>query len=746
MECGRTRGSGVLAVALAAAVTFTGCRRTEPRPATRPTRRPAPASRPAAPDAGGRSPAQVRKRGNHLKGQRSLYLRQHAHNPVDWYPWGEAALKRARATGRPIFLSVGYASCHWCHVMEREVFEKDDVARMLNANFICIKVDREERPDIDAVYMTAVQALSGNGGWPMSVFLTPDLKPFFGGTYFSRATFVKLLGRLLHAYRNQRPKLLKVAGQLHRAISTNRLSRSSGSVDEGLLEETANRATLDFDEQWGGRRGRMKFPTPLRWMTLLRRHRKTGHRRLAQVVRRTLDKMASGGMQDHLAGGFHRYSVDRRWLVPHFEKMLYDNALLASLYLEAAVVLGEPRHGRVAQATLDFLVTRMQDRTGGTPRGLYASIDADSGGVEGAFYTWTPAELTAVTGARDGPALSALLGVTARGDVDGRSVITRRAAPGEVARSLGRPLAEVSRLLARWRPRLLAARLKRTRPTLDRKIVTAWNGLAISALARGAAALGEPRYAAAAAGAARFLWKNHRRKDGRLFRVSNAGVAEHAGVLDDHAFFARGLLDLYRATGKRQHLRRALALLKIVRTDYGATPACFHLTGVGQEAPMGRQIRGLDHARPSGLAVALHALVSAGVLTGKQAYLDDARRCLAAQRTMIKRLGYEMAWSLDVAQRLRGPLYEVIVAGAPGAAKTRALVSAFNKLLPAHAVLARVPAAGPDAATLTLLPPAENKQALGGRPTAYVCVRGSCKRPVHTAAALRRQLLQGWRR
>ena len=347
---------------LLSASLWPGCQRSDVTPAPTPTTKRSPALKGSGQKSTSvaRTPQVIRKLGNHLKGQRSLYLKQHAHNPVDWYPWGPEALARARTLNRPIFLSVGYASCHWCHVMEKEVFEKDEVALYLNEHFVSIKVDREERPDLDAVYMTAVQALSGNGGWPMSVFLTPDLKPFYGGTYFPRPTFLKLISKLHEAYRDQRPKLLKVASQLHRGISAERLAATSGTVDTAMLDDAARRATLDFDETWGGRRGSMKFPTPLRWLTLLRRYRKTGDRRDAQVVRQTLDHMASGGMQDHLAGGFHRYTVDRQWLVPHFEKMLYDNALLASLYLEASAVFAHEKYANIARSTLDFITGSMQ--------------------------------------------------------------------------------------------------------------------------------------------------------------------------------------------------------------------------------------------------------------------------------------------------------------------------------------------------------------------------------------------------
>ncbi len=681
-----------------------------------------------------------RPTGNHLRGERSLYLRQHADNPVNWYPWGAAALDRARRDDRPIFLSIGYASCHWCHVMEREVFEKEEVAALLNKHFVAIKVDREERPDLDAVYMTAVQAMTGSGGWPMSVFLTPSAEPFHGGTYFPRQAFMRLLRQINELYRTRRKDVDRVAQELTRRLKRLGQPGARATVDGGVMMAAAAAETAAaWDPQWGGLRGRMKFPQPLRWSALLRLYRRTGAPRWAKLVRKTLDAMASGGIHDHLAGGFHRYATDPTWTVPHFEKMLYDNALLALLYLDAAAAFGRAggagRYEQVARSTLDFLASRMSDQERG---GFYASIDADSGGREGHFYTWTPAEIAAVAGPRDAPVLSELLGVSGTGQVDGRSVLTRRADTGQRVA-----------LLQRWKGPLLAARRLRPQPALDRKIITSWNGLAIAAFARGYAQLGEVRYRRAAERAAAYLWRHHRRPDGALVRASTPGgiAPRGAAILDDYASLAYALTELHQATGEPQHLRRAAALAKTAAARFSdATKSCFHLTPKAHPAPLGRKVALYDNPRPSGNASMLQLLLRLGHLTLREADLRRVDRCLSAFSSQLKDNGLEMAWWHDAALLRAGPYYTVVVAGDADSAGTLRLVETFRQLAPGHALLVTVPARGPDKATAALLPGTVGKTALGGRPTAFVCTFGTCKRPTASAKTLKTQLLSGWNR
>jgi len=419
------------------------------------------------------------ERGNRLAAEASLYLRQHAQNPVDWHPWGEEALERARREDKPIFLSIGYSSCHWCHVMEHEVFEDDGVAAVLNAKFVCIKVDREERPDIDAAYMDALQAMTGSGGWPMSLFLTPGLEPFYGGTYIPRDGFLQLIERIDLVFREKRDELQGSAAEVSAAVNRRPPGGQGEPPDAEALTAAARKALAGVDPAWGGFGGRQKFPTPPRWRFLLHHYRKTGDEDAARALRLTLDRMADGGIRDQIGGGFHRYAVEPTWLVPHFEIMLYDNAQLASLYLEASAALDEPRYRETALDVLDFLAREMRDPAGG----FHASFDADSEGGEGRFYVWTPGEIEQIAGAADGPALAAVLGVTEEGNFEGRSIPTRRADIEDVARRFGRDPGELGGLFAEHREALRERRGRRSPPALDPKIVTAWNGLAIGAFA-----------------------------------------------------------------------------------------------------------------------------------------------------------------------------------------------------------------------------------------------------------------------
>jgi hypothetical protein len=691
-----------------------------------------------------RTPARIRRDGNALQHETSLYLRQHAHNPLDWRPWGEEALGRARAGRLPIFLSIGYASCHWCHVMEREVFENDEVAAYLNAQFVCIKVDREERPDLDAVYMDAVQGMTGAGGWPLSVFLTADAQPIYGGTYFPAPQFLDLARRVREVYTTRTGEVEEQAA----AVAVRLLAgptfadeAAGGVIDAELIDAVAARAVALFDPEWGGFTGHAKFPVPPRWQFLLHHHRRTGDVRSARLLGLTLTAMASGGIYDHVGGGFHRYATDAAWLVPHFEKMLYDNALLASLYLEAGLVLQQPLLLAVARDTLAFLVREMSGPEGG----FHASCDADSGGVEGSFYAWTPADFAIVAGPEDGPALAGLLGVTDAGNFAGNaSVLTRRADLAELAARHGRDEGDIASLFNIYRDELRDYRDRREAPTLDTKVVTAWNGLAISALAQAYGATGEPAWRIAAERAANWLEQAHRRPDGRLLRAGTDGPAAGDGILEDYAFLANGLLDLYQATGDESRLRRALELIDITRRDF-ADPAggCF-LTAVAAEAPLGRKTELFDSVTPSGNSAFLQALLRAAALTGRDDYRDEAARTFARYAAIMERAGLEMAWWFDAALRLNGPFYDVVVAGDPADAATRALAATVTRLLPPHVTLARVPAAGPSVELAVILPATTGKIARGGEPCAYVCERGACLDPATEPNALREQVLAGW--
>jgi len=654
-----------------------------------------------------RTPQQIREQGNRLKHEGSLYLRQHAHNPIDWFPWGDEALDRARTEDRPIFLSVGYASCHWCHVMEREVFEDDQVADLLNQSFVCIKLDREERPDLDAVYMEALQAISGRGGWPMSLFLTPDLRPFHGETYIPLERFIALANRVSQTYATTRDQLESQAALLHRRISSDPELSLEDRAERAILDNAVNQAASYHDPRWGGFRGRMKFPTPPRWRFLLHHQRLAPRDDTGEALRLTLDSMASGGIYDQLGGGFHRYTVEPTWLVPHFEKMLYDNAQLASLFAEASRAFDEPAYAETARGTLDFMLREMEDADGG----LYASFDADSGGEEGSYYVWTPEELRAVAGEQDGEALARLLGVTDAGNFEGRSILTNRVAPGELGP-----------LLEQWRPELLRARAEREAPGLDRKLVTAWNGLAISAMAMGSVALDEPRYLEAARRAADRMWTLHRAPDGGLFRSSNHGVAANEGVLSDYALLAQGLLDLHQASQEPAHLERALKLLDHALARFTHPEAGFYQTPEHHAAPLGRRVEFLDSTRPSANAAMARALILAGELAGRPAYREKAAVMLNAFSPWLRRFGLEMAAWLDAAMALFGPLHMVVVAGED----TEAMVGEVRRLMLPNVLL--------DTRAH------EDKPAVDGKATAYVCEYGSCKAPVTTVEGLREAL------
>jgi uncharacterized protein YyaL (SSP411 family) len=693
-----------------------------------------------------REPAVVRRDGNRLGESSSLYLRQHARNPVDWYAWGDEALERARREDKPIFLSIGYSSCHWCHVMEEDVFENDAVAEYLNRNFVAIKVDREERPDIDAAYMHAVQIITGQGGWPLSAFLTPDLKPFFGGTYFPRDQFLALLHKIVEVFREKRGELQEQGDQLaQRAVALPVLPPEEGAVeiDAALIETAAVQGQANFDRKQGGFQGQQKFPTPCRWRFLLNYYRKSGEEAYARIVARTLEAMASGGIYDHVGGGFHRYTVDNKWTVPHFEKMLYDNAQLACLYLEASVVFERADFLAVATDVLDFLLEELRS----PEQAFFSSFDADSEGGEGAFYVWTPDEITLATNPDDGPVLAELLGIAPVGNFGGaRNVPTRRVTAAQVAKDRGLDPAATARLFAEQRANLRAYRGRRPAPVRDEKIITAWNALTISAFAQAAMVTGRAHYREAAESAAAFLWEKHRRPDGHLVRASNAGRAAAEGVLDDYVFLADAYLELFQLTGTTDHLERSLALAEIVRREFTAPDGGYYLTREASRAPLGRSVDLFDDVIPSGTSVMLRLSLRLAALTGRRELRDEAVDQLRSFAPLIRRTQLDTAVWFDAALLMLGPLYDVIVAGDPDDERTRELVAAVHRRLSPQAVLATLAANGADERLRELAPAVGGKTALEGRPTAYVCEFGTCREPIGDPDRLVEQLLTGWRR
>src|SRR5512142_605187 len=560
---------------------------------------------------------------NRLVLERSPYLLQHAHNPVSWWAWGDAPFEEARRTGRPVFLSVGYSTCHWCHVMERESFEDLEIARVLNERYVPIKVDREERPDVDALYMTAVQLLTGTGGWPMSVWLTPDREPFHGGTYFPPRAgvrgagrgFLELLTEIADLWDRDRLRITGATGALTGAVRT-ALGRAAtpGEAVPGTapISRAVELLAQEFDDRHGGIRGAPKFPSSLPVRLLLRHHRRTGDARSLHMAVHTLERMAAGGLHDQVGGGFHRYSTDAAWQVPHFEKMLYDNALLALAYAEAWQVTGRRDLARVVRTTLDYLLRDMTSPEGG----LYSATDADSEGEEGRFFVWEARELRDVLGP-DAERFLRFHGVTPEGNFEGRNVL-HVPAPDE----------DAWEALAGAREKLREVRERRVHPSRDEKVLAAWNGLAISALAFGGRALGEPRWVAAAARAAEFVL-GRMVKDGRLQRTWRAGVAGVPAFLDDHAFVAQGLLDLFEATFEPRWLEAALALSERTEALFG-DPAGggWFTTATDHERLLAREKPTHDGAEPSGASVAALNALRLHAFTTDDRWRERAERAL----------------------------------------------------------------------------------------------------------------------
>ncbi|MEK7867275.1 MAG: thioredoxin domain-containing protein [Planctomycetota bacterium] len=563
---------------------------------------------------------------NRLVHEKSPYLRQHAYNPVDWFPWGTEAFERAKKEDRPVFLSVGYSTCHWCHVMERESFESEAIAAFLNANFVSIKVDREERPDVDEIYMNAVQQFTGgHGGWPMSVFLTPDAKPFYAGTYFppedryGHPGFLNVLQQIVKAWKERREELTKAGDQVAKLLDAgSALSPSKDALSLAPLDQAVRQFAGSFDAEQGGFGGAPKFPRPIALDLLLRAHQKSGEARLLHVVELTLQKMADGGMYDQIGGGFARYSTDADWLVPHFEKMLYDNAQLARTYVDAWKVTRDDRYARIARECLDYVLVQLTSPEGG----FYCAEDADSEGVEGKFYVWTPAEVAAVLGEADAHVYCRAFGITEQGNFEEgghrASVVHVALSAEQTSKLLGRPLADVERVLAEGRKKLFDARAKRVRPHRDEKVLTAWNGLAIAAMAHAGASLEEPRYVEAARRAAGLVIEKSRR-DGRLLRSYIDGEARHLGGLDDYAFLIDGLLELYQATFEVKWLTEADALCRdMIRLFWDEKGGGFFHTGSDAEALLTRPRDPYDGAVPSGNSVAIGVLVRLSLMTGDE--------------------------------------------------------------------------------------------------------------------------------
>ncbi len=663
---------------------------------------------------------------NRLASEKSPYLLEHSLNPVKWYPWGKEALSKAKNDGKPILLSIGYSTCHWCHVMRQESFEDERTAAFINKNFVPIKVDREERPEVDAYYMGAVQAMTGGGGWPLTVFLTPDLKPFYGGTYFplepryGMPSFMQVLEFVSSLWKGKREEVLANSEQVARVL----LEQTTGGAHElgkSLLDEGYSAMVASFDPEHGGFGGAPKFPLPSSLGFLLRYHYRTGKELARMSVLKTLDEMMLGGIRDYIGGGFHRYSTDRVWLVPHFEKMLYDNALLAKVYAEAYQVTGKQEYAEVVRETLGWVTREMRDPLGG----FYSAQDADTAEGEGTYYTWTPEEVTRSLGEADGSVFNRLYGLTRTGNFEGRNILHRTAA------AFGPAEQEVA---LRARKELYLERLKRPRPSTDIKVLTSWNGLAISALAFSAAVLGDNEFAERAASAAEFVLGTNS-KDGRLLRRSVGGEAGLEGTLEDYAFFVQGLLDLFEATAEPKWLQEAVRLTGVMVKGYEDRERGGYYLSLEPEPSRLRE--SYDGPTPSGNSVAALNLVRLAELTGDLSYREKAERTLKSFGQEIELRPSAHTCMLAALDLLTNGAKEIVISATTVKAAAGMRDEVFKKFMPDKAVIM--------VTSRTYDRLRQVSQLLDGRrprakPRAFLCQNFVCKLPADSVQSLREQL------
>ena len=667
---------------------------------------------------------------NRLIYESSPYLLQHATNPIDWYPWGEEAFAKAQKENKPIFLSIGYSTCHWCHVMERESFSDAAVAALLNRYFVAIKVDREERPDIDQVYMTVTQTMTGGGGWPNTVFLTPERKPFFAGTYFPKNTrwgttgLMELLPKVADLWNNDQQNILKSADQITNLIATRRTPESDSPLDKSILQEAYSTLAELYDVEFGGFGPAPKFPTPHVLAFLLRQYHHTRDSQALAMVEKTLTRMRLGGIYDHVGFGFHRYSTDRQWLVPHFEKMLYDQALLAIAYSEAYQVTRKAFYAQTAREILTYILRDLTASEGG----FYSAEDADSEGVEGRFYLWTLPQVQKILGKDETQTFGKIFNMDANGNftspeadhTGGNNILHLQQRLPELAGELGLSEKQLRRQLEKYRTQLFKARQKRVHPFKDDKILTDWNGLMIAALARAGQTLGEPAYTASAVRAADFLLRKLRTENGRLlkrYRNGNAGLPAH---LDDYAFSVWGFLELYEATLDAVYLQEAIRLNdQMLARFWDHTDGGLFMTADDSEKLLIRSKDIYDGAIPSGNSVATLNLLRLGHITGRQEYLKKAEAIIRAFAGSAKRYPAGHTQLMVALQYALNPNYEVVVVGRPGAQDTLAMLAALRKpFVPGKVVLLRPADKKAAADIIRLAPYTEFMAARNGRATA----------------------------
>ncbi|MDQ1591684.1 MAG: uncharacterized protein QOG71_2311 [Pyrinomonadaceae bacterium] len=682
------------------------------------------------------------KHTNRLQNETSPYLLQHAHNPVDWYPWGEEALAKSRAENKPILLSIGYSACHWCHVMERESFENEEIAALMNENFVNIKVDREERPDLDQIYMNAVQLMLGHGGWPLTVFLTPELVPFYGGTYFPPEDrfrlpgFPRVITGVADAYRSRPDEIAETTSSfLNELRRMNVAYESDEPLDTQLLDAAYSALARNYDKRHGGFGGAPKFPASMNLEFLLRMHERAGDAEALDMVTHTCRKMAEGGLYDQLGGGFHRYSTDAQWLVPHFEKMLYDNALLSRLYLHAYQVTGEEFFRRIAEETLDYVVREMTDNSSGA---FYSTQDADSEGVEGKFFVWTLEEIKELLGEADAPLVAAYYGATAGGNFEEKNILNVPRPAETVAAELNVPVERLREVVERSKPILYAAREKRIKPGRDEKAIAAWNGMMLTSFAEASSILERADYRRIAERNAEFLLDTLRR-DGALQHVYKDGQAKHHGYLDDYACVASGLLSLYEATGAIRWLRECLSLTEQMCAEFwDDAEGGFFYTSTKGERLIVRNKDFMDNATPAGNSVAAELLLRLALLTENQEYGRKAVTVFRLLRDQMARYPSAFGYLLGALDFYLSTPKEIVIVSRAGADDSLALLREVWKRYLPNKVVAQT--AEQDEEAASVVPLLRERPAPGGRATAYVCENYSCLQPVNTPAELAAQL------
>jgi uncharacterized protein len=681
-----------------------------------------------------------RKSPNNLINEKSPYLLQHALNPVNWYPWGQEAFQKAKKEDKPVFLSIGYATCHWCHVMAHESFEDPEVARFLNAHFVSIKVDREERPDIDKIYMSVCQAMTGSGGWPLSVFLTPEAKPFFAGTYFPKVNrmgmtgLMSLLNQIALMWHNERERLLKAGEEITSAIKDHEVEKSGPTVTLDTLKKGHDQLARTFDPEWGGFGREPKFPTPHQLTFLLRWHLRSSNAQALAMVEKTLDAMRNGGIFDHIGFGFHRYSVDSRWLVPHFEKMLYDQAMLAMVYTEASQVTGKASFGRAAREIFAYVLRDMTDPEGG----FYSAEDADSEGKEGLFYLWTPEEVKKILGEEPGELFCRFYHITVPGNFEeGYSIPHIPVGAENFIKKEGIGLEKLENTLEDCREKLFTAREKRVHPLKDDKIITSWNGLMIAALSKGSQVFGEKAYADAAANAAQFILKNLRTNDGRLLRRFRQKEALYPGYLDDYAFLVWGLIELYEATFDIIFLEEAVALNQaMLDIFWDDQHGGLYFTGKGNESLITQSKDLYDGALPSGNSVAALNFLRISRITGNSELEQKAEQLIQAFSKDITSSPIAYTQLLASVDFMFGPAREIVISGDPLLKDTQAMVKAVRKRFLPNKVVLLYPQGSEGQKLVALSPFVGNMVPTDKKPTAFVCEQYACKTPITDAEQL----------